>query len=123
MEEKNPNAEIATSAPTRSLEELKEEIGMYSCDIDLNLPYVPLLLIMKECGIKQEYANMLLQYHGYRDHDGIWSKQLIGHGYVETPSFTLCEYTRLLYTRYNNEIVAPHAIEFFKVFFKKATLD
>ena len=104
------------------LEDLKQEIGMDSI-IDLNQPYVPLAQIMKECGVDSRYGNFLLQYHGYRNQDGIWSQEMVDHGYVLVTSFTLWENTRLLSTRFNNELVAPHAIDFFKVFFNEANLN
>ena len=105
------------------LKDLKQEIGMHPGNIDLNLPYLPLSLLMKECGVDPDYGNMLLQYHGYRDHDGNWSKEMIDHGYVVKLSFTLQECTRSLTSRHNVEIVAPHAVAFFKAFFQEENLD
>ena len=103
-----------------SLKELQQEIGADVREVDPNMPHPTLRALVLELGKDPIKINYLLQYHKHRDCDGNWSELLLKSGYITVLSYKLTDPVSFLETRYTREIVAPHAVDFFKTFITEA---
>jgi len=105
---------------SESLAILRSDIGKKTGDASLHLAYLPLELIVSAFDRRQEYANILLQIHRYRDCQGKWCDELLKYGYVMTTTHIgICPHYKIEKS-YTKELVSPHGRIFFKRFFELA---